>query len=823
MKWLAAGVVYSIAYLIAGWALRGHTEILPWFRMVALLVPAMSGVVIIMRRRHVWTGCHWLFWTTIALGLALSALGLIGWTVDEWLLGRETSWLGWHAVFALFGGVAPLLALLTQPHRGRREAVTTSTAVDIAGIAVMAGFLYSRFVVAPDVASTTTLQPSLPLLLLNEFQQLLVFLGMAIAAFVARGQRWGPTYQRLAVGVFVHFLTLTISSAEIWRGLYQSVFVYDLMWILPFAFYSWAAASAPASDETAADDDDRVVSPARPWIVFAALALIPLADFVLHQVVPMGPAGERRGLFTVITVCSVLPLLMARLVVEHGEARQAESKRRLLAAATEYADDLITIMRTDGRMEHANGAFCRAVRSTPQEVAAKRATDFLAEQSRSQIDAITDAIRTAGVWRGTLVRCRPDHSTFLSSATLVSLTDDAGAATHWVAIERDITQETQLREQQIHRERLAAVGQLVSGIAHELNNPLQSILGLSDLMIQSEQREDKRTDLAEVQKQAHRAAKIVRNLLAFVRRSGKQRTECDINEIVRSAITLRERELELANIAVEEEYAPNLPHVVVNREEMQQVVLNLIVNAEHALRGTTAGGRLRLRTAVNEASVAVEVEDDGPGIPPALAGKIFEPFFSTKETGQGTGLGLSISLGIATAHGGSLSVVPASKGACLRLSVPAMSPQPTPDLRTSTVEMWAAMTGRRALVVDDEPSLRDWLQRVLTRRGFAVDVAEDGQSAIGLMERNRYDTIFCDVQMPRVGGAGVYGTIYRRQPDLLPGFVFISVQALDGQVEWLVKSSNVPFLAKPFGEANVDAVLAHVLADRGPRREPRPS
>jgi PAS domain S-box-containing protein len=823
MKWLAAGVVYSLAYLIAGWALRGHAQILPWFRMVALLVPAMSGVVIVVRRRHLWTGCHWLFWTTIALGWVLSSLGLVGWTVDEWLLGRETSWLGWHAVFALFGGVAPLLALLTQPHRGRREAVTTSTAVDIAGIAVMAGFLYSRFVVAPDAAATTAVQPSLPLILLNEFQQFLAFVGMAIAAFIARGQRWGPTYRRLAVGVFVHFLTLTISSTEIWRGLYQSVFVYDLLWILPFAFYAWAAASAPASDETAADDEERVVSPARPWIVFGALALIPLADFGLQQVVPMGAAGERRGLFTVITVCSVLPLLMARLVVTHGEARQAESKRRLLAAATEYADDLITIMRTDGRMEHANGAFCRAVRSTPQDVAVRRTVDFLAEQSRSQIDAITDAIRAAGVWRGTLVRCRQDQSTFLSSATIVSLTDDAGAATHWVAIERDITQETQLREQQIHRERLAAIGQLVSGVAHELNNPLQSILGLSDLMIQSDRHADMRTDLAEVQTQAHRAAKIVRNLLAFVRRSGKQRTECNINEIVRSAVTLRERELELANIAVEEEYAPNPPHVVINREEMQQVVLNLIVNAEQALRAANSGGRLRVRTAVHESSVAVDVEDDGPGIPPALAGKIFEPFFSTKETGQGTGLGLSISLGIATAHGGSLVLVPSPRGACLRLSVPVRNAQPSPEPKASTAATWTAMTGRRALVVDDEPSLRDWLQRVLTRRGFAVDVADDGQSAIGLMERNRYDTIFCDVQMPRVGGADVYGTIYRRQPDLLPGFVFISGQALDGQVEWLVKTSNVPFLAKPFGEANVDAVLASVLAGRGPRREPRPA
>src|ERR1700722_17864347 len=137
MAWLAGGVAYSLIYLLGGWLLRGHSALLLWFRIIALLVPPMAGVGVITRRRQGWSGCQWRFWATMALGLMMSTIGLVGWTVDELMLDRETSWLGWYTVFALFGGAAPLFALLAQPHRGRREELTATTAVDMAGIAVM--------------------------------------------------------------------------------------------------------------------------------------------------------------------------------------------------------------------------------------------------------------------------------------------------------------------------------------------------------------------------------------------------------------------------------------------------------------------------------------------------------------------------------------------------------------------------------------------------------------------------------------------------------------------------------------------------------------
>jgi two-component system, NtrC family, sensor kinase len=252
----------------------------------------------------------------------------------------------------------------------------------------------------------------------------------------------------------------------------------------------------------------------------------------------------------------------------------------------------------------------------------------------------------------------------------VPLTNDRGHVTHYVQMERDITEELRLRGQLIHSERLSAVGQLVSGVAHELNNPLQSILGFTELLIDAEGRPEQRRDLEQVRSEAVRAGKIVRNLLAFVRRSSSERTIANVNEIVKTTISLRSYEFGSANIRLFERYRETLPEVVVNPEEIQQVILNLILNAEQAMRTAHRGGTLTVTTDQVDETVTIEIQDDGPGVPPALAGRVFEPFFSTKEVGEGTGLGLSIAMGIAEAHGGTLTLVPTDKGACFRLSLP---------------------------------------------------------------------------------------------------------------------------------------------------------
>ena len=244
-----------------------------------------------------------------------------------------------------------------------------------------------------------------------------------------------------------------------------------------------------------------------------------------------------------------------------------------------------------------------------------------------------------------------------------------------------------------------------------------------------------------------------------------------------------------------------------NREEIQQVLLNLLLNAEHAVigRGTDSVDADRGRDTI----VSVEVHDDGPGVPAAVAGRVFEPFFSTKEVGQGTGLGLSIALGIVESHQGTLRLLPTAAGACFQLALPPLAVGDAADLRPAT----ARPASRRALVVDDEPSVRAGLQRVLSEHGFLVDGAEGGRQALGMIEQNRYDIVLCDIDMPEMGGIALYDVVRERRLSAVRRFVFVSEDTLSPQVQTFIEAVQLPMLPKPIDPAALvaafDSLLAH--------------
>jgi PAS domain S-box-containing protein len=682
MGWLAFGVVYSIGYAIIGWLMRGQPAAWSWFRAVALLVPPMTGAVAVFTRRHTWRGCQWLFWATIALGLTMSAIGLTGWAADELMFKRQ-AWLAWPAVFALFGAMAPLFALMAQPHHGSREPLAVTTAVDIAGLAVVTGFLYSFFVIAPEGASAGA-AASASLRLVSELQQGLVFIGLVVATIMGWRTPWGPTYRRLALGALVCLITLTLSNVETAMvAQYQSAFIYDLTWILPFAFYTWAATQAPASptEEAEAAADGGELTRPRPWVIFTAVALLPFIDFGLRRIAPNEAFEGFRDLSTALTIMSVLPLLVARIAAERAELQQASSTTKLLAEVIEQAHDAILVVGADGRCRHANEAFCRATGFSRHELINRHARDLMVHEGISAED-IAKVVRTNRAWRGTLTRTREDGTTFPVLASVAGIVDDEGDTTNIVSIERDISEERRLREQLIHSERLSAVGQLVAGVAHEINNPLQGIIGFTELLLGVETNDSTRRDLQQIHSDANRVAKIVHHLLAFARKSTLDRSVADLNEIVRSTAMLRAFELRQADIDLREELSSHLPLIVINREEIQQVVLNLLLNAEHAIKATGRPGTITLRTGIDGGSSFIEVSDSGPGIPQEIALRVFEPFFTTKDSGQGTGLGLSVSLGIAEAHNGTLALVPQAKGTRFRLTLPA-----APQLHDSLAAM----------------------------------------------------------------------------------------------------------------------------------------
>src|SRR5438034_5394451 len=329
---------------------------------------------------------------------------------------------------------------------------------------------------------------------------------MLAATVVARHTAWRDTYRRLTIGAFVGFVTLTLSNIGSADGVYRRGFVYDFTWILPFAFFPWAATAAPASGaaDGAADESEELTRP-RPWVIFIAVALLPFLDFGLRHIAPEEAFKGFRDLSTAVTLISVLPLLVARIAAERAELQQASTTTKLLAQVIEQARDLILVLTPDGRCRHANAAFCRAVGRSKEELTSLRAHELLAHETLAARE-IHSSAKEGGAWRGTVTRTRKDGTTFPVAASIAPLVDDHGAATHIVSVEQDISEERRLKEQLIHSERLSAVGQLVAGVAHEINNPLQAVMGFTELLIETETRPDRRADLEQIREDARRAA-----------------------------------------------------------------------------------------------------------------------------------------------------------------------------------------------------------------------------------------------------------------------------------------------------------------------------
>jgi PAS domain S-box-containing protein len=659
LRHLILGILYTAVYLGAGVLLGGH----PLARTVVAntLLLALAGAVcaVVLRRRREWEGTHRLFWDAFAAGLAMWFVGEVGFTISSFT-GHRT-WVQWHTMFSLCGGIGPLVALLALPHLGARKASAWAVGVDLISYAMLMGFVYAYFIMVPSVVTAGGASPQATLLTLVQVQRLLLAVGLGISLWLARHTPWRDTFMRLAVGAGIGFFLRLATSSAISSGRYHEGSVYDLAWIVPYLCYLSAAMQAPASS------GDAEPVPARggwPAAVFSAapVFLIPVIGFGLLRVQPIGDPGDSvRLLLTVLAMVAGLGVLTLRLSVQSGELQRADARLRLLAAATEQTADLILITRANGAFEHANDACLHALRYTRDELTSMTLPQLLEPGFEHVVDQVGTEVRQKGIWRGTLVHRRKDGTTFPASSTVVALRNRYGRVTHFVGVERDITDEVKLRDQLVHSERLSAIGELVAGVAHEINNPLQTIIGCVELMIEEQRSAGPNQDLEMVRHEAARAGQIVRNLLAFVRRSAPNRSAADLNQIARATAHLREHQLMLRNVALKLELHPGVLPVLVNREEIQQVVLNLVLNAEHAIGDVP--GAITIRTLATGCTHVLQVADSGPGISAELKGRVFEPFFTTKEVGEGTGLGLSIALGIATAHGGALELCPPDDGA----------------------------------------------------------------------------------------------------------------------------------------------------------------
>jgi two-component system NtrC family sensor kinase len=400
--------------------------------------------------------------------------------------------------------------------------------------------------------------------------------------------------------------------------------------------------------------------------------------------------------------------------------------------------------------------------------------------------------------------------------------DKSGQTIGIVEVIADVTERKRMEAELLQASKLAAMGELVSGFAHEINNPLTIISGNVQLFlgrvaaiaennpeIQKLLNEYLRTVLDETE----RAARIVRNLVTFSRKSPAERRLMDLNEAVRKTVELRSYELSVDGVETRLELSPNLPRVNAGFNQIQQVLFNLLNNAAAALKEVRDDRAITIRSWAAEDHVFVSVSDTGPGVAEIYRDRVFDPFFSTKEIGKGTGLGLSICHGIIESHGGSIWLERTEgRGATFAFALPlgtsteALKETPPKEPEPSPLE-----DRKKVLVVDDEPDVLYVLEEGLRSDTLLVYPAQGGEEALRQMEKRRFDLILADVKMPKMDGREFYERVREKDPELARRIVFITGDVLSPDTREFIDQTGNASVMKPFSLDKVRAVVLRTI------------
>jgi len=393
---------------------------------------------------------------------------------------------------------------------------------------------------------------------------------------------------------------------------------------------------------------------------------------------------------------------------------------------------------------------------------------------------------------------------------------------HVLTIARDITEKkrsaaelARQRESLYQREKLAALGSLLAGVAHELNNPLSVVVARAVLL---EERGDSATQLAaqKIRTAAERCARIVRTFLAMARKQQPERGPVSINDVVTAALDITGYAIRTSSIEVTLDLATDLPPILADADQLHQVMLNLIINAQQSLQDQPSPRRIRVESQFDWIAdvVRVIVADNGPGIPEHLRPRIFEPYFTTKPIGVGTGVGLAVSLGIVEAHGGTLTAnCPTEGGAVFTVALPVRCPE---AINTEVETAWQSNPSQRTvLIVDDEAEIRDALSEILTGARHRVVTANSGREALEKLATEHYDVILTDIRMPDLDGRALYQEIERRWPGREGRVVFVTGDTLASALREFVSECGRPVIEKPFLPSEVRRVVAELATDGG--------
>ena len=508
--------------------------------------------------------------------------------------------------------------------------------------------------------------------------------------------------------------------------------------------------------------------------------------------------SERTGAFGK-TELTLVTAVLAQAAIALENARLVEllsSAKREWEKTVDAITQAICIIDAHGMVRRANRVFAELIQVP---VTAIPGRPWLGLLPPAWSDPVARALAEP---TATLVEIRAGERTL--SFTAIPMAEPGSA----VLVFEDQTERRRLQEQLIQSEKMSAIGQLIAGVAHDLNNPLASVVGFSDFLAELGDIPPQFAEpLQVIRQEAERAATIVKNLLSFARSQEGERKRQPIGSILESTLALLRNQLMANKVEATLEVEPGLPDVEVNGNQIKQVFVNLINNANQAIAADAPSGRIWVAAKPQRDGVAVSITDSGPGMTEEIAAHVFEPFFTTKGEGEGTGLGLSICQGIVKEHGGRITLdTKPGVGATFTVELPAGARTPLVEAAPPTVPEGKQL---HILVVDDEPHILYYMRATLESWGHSVEVASDGAYALERAIAGDFDVIICDLRMPHLSGRDMYQKLARQDPRAAERIIFATGDTVRGDTLQFLETLGRPYLHKPFTLSELRAALGH--------------
>ncbi|MBW9261479.1 MAG: PAS domain S-box protein [Candidatus Thiodiazotropha sp. (ex. Lucinisca nassula)] len=505
-------------------------------------------------------------------------------------------------------------------------------------------------------------------------------------------------------------------------------------------------------------------------------------------------------------------------VTDLTEKRSAEAALR--SSEDQYrsifntASDALILWDDEGKMVDANPAAWEMSGYSKEEFFSKPFDDFIHPTSYDSFKKFKKDVATVQAASTETRAIRKDGSFIELESRSIPM--PYRGRPHILTITRDITEQKQIAEELAHQrealrqsEKLSAMGELLAGVAHELNNPLSILMGRTALMENKVADPAIKTDISKIHAAADRCGRIVHTFLSMARQKPAEHKAGNLNDVVNSAIELLGYGLRTSGIELQTQLDPDISDQNMDTDQIGQIVINLLVNAQHALLEQPEPRQLSVETGYTSDGVYCRVSDNGPGVADDLKQRIFDPFFTTKNDSVGTGIGLSVSRSIAREHGGELTLEESKEGAAFRLWFP-LEPLQYRNGISEEPQKIEDSQGGHVLVVEDEAEIADLLLEILCSAGLKASWARSGLEAVKWLQKNHCDLILTDIRMPNMDGPGLWRALEQDYPELLPHTAFITGDTLSAAIAPFLKETGAPLLEKPFTPEQVLSLVARL-------------